>query len=54
MRVASAYSTAELNWLADWCERHEAPETITELMADEALQQHRADACVHPNEALPR
>lgn len=52
VRVASAYSTAELDWLADWCERHAAPETITESMAAEALQQRRANACVRPNEAL--
>ena len=44
VREASAYSTQELAWLAEWCEDHPEPETITTQMADEALQQHRAAA----------
>jgi len=44
VRDASAYSTEELAWLAEWCEEHPEPETITTQMADEALQQHRAAA----------
>ena len=38
---AAEHSAADLEWLVGWCEAHEAPETITLQMAEEALLEHR-------------
>lgn len=39
---AASYSADELDWLASWCESHDAPETITAEMADDALKTRRS------------
>lgn len=39
------YSGAALEWMADWCENHPKPDTITYDMASAALQEHRASTC---------
>ena len=40
---AAGYSAAELEWLASWCESHDAPETITAEVADDALKKRRSE-----------
>ena len=40
--VARPVTQAELAWLEEWCESHDAPHTITTDMADAALSTHRA------------
>ena len=43
-RGETAFSMEETAWLAEWCEQHAAPETITMEMATAALRTRRSTA----------
>ena len=47
-------SEEELEWLAHWCESHEAPETVTVAMADAALRVRREAATTGPTRSGSR
>jgi len=40
----SGWSSAELQWLEEWCETHEAPETTTTQMAESAMRSQRTSS----------